>query len=112
LKKPASDDGKGHKDIYRVEGFEIVPVPEEVHGMFFGGDSYVIVYTYDKQGRQGNVVYYWQVRSRPEPMLWNALSAEKFSDKGLPSNFGQIFFPNQQINVMVIQCICSNNIRM
>lgn len=56
------DNGEGTVDIWRIENFELVPVDPELHGMFFGGDSYVLKYNYqNKRGGQGYVIYYWQV---------------------------------------------------
>lgn len=57
------DNGEGSVDIWRIENFKLVPVDPEMHGMFFGGDSYVLQYNYqNKRGGQGHVIYYWQVR--------------------------------------------------
>lgn len=51
------DNGSGKLEIYRVENFELVSVPSENYGKFFGGDSYVIKY----QTTNGKVIiYYWQ----------------------------------------------------
>ena len=55
------DDATGTKEIFRIENFELAPVAEAAHGMFFGGDSYVIKYTYVKNGREHYIVYFWQV---------------------------------------------------
>ena len=52
-----------------IEDMEMAPVPEEAHGMFFGGDSYVIKYSYQKEGRDQYIVYFWQVRPPPSPPL-------------------------------------------
>lgn len=55
------DDSTGTKEIFRIEDFKLVPVDESVYGMFFGGDSYVIKYSYtNKEGRPGYIVYFWQ----------------------------------------------------
>ena len=56
------DDGNGKIDIWRVEDFRLVPQPKELHGTFFGGDCYVILYTYLKDRRECYIVYYWLVR--------------------------------------------------
>lgn len=55
------DDGTGKTEIYRVENFELAPVDPAAHGMFFGGDSYVIKYTYTVNGREKYIIYFWQV---------------------------------------------------
>lgn len=55
------DNGSGTKEIFRIEDFNLVPLDESMYGMFFGGDSYVIKYTYTKEnGGNGYIVYFWQ----------------------------------------------------
>ncbi|XP_057374206.1 gelsolin, cytoplasmic-like [Daphnia carinata] len=54
------DDGSGQKEIYRVENFELVPVDPSAHGMFFGGDSYVIKYTSNIGAKIRYIIYFWQ----------------------------------------------------
>uniref|UniRef100_A0A9J7XCZ4 Gelsolin n=2 Tax=Cyprinus carpio TaxID=7962 RepID=A0A9J7XCZ4_CYPCA len=54
------DDGKGEKKIWRIEGSDKVPVDPSIHGQFFGGDSYIILYHYKHGGRQGQIIYIWQ----------------------------------------------------
>ncbi|KAK3866018.1 hypothetical protein Pcinc_028417, partial [Petrolisthes cinctipes] len=54
------DDGSGSIEIFRVENFELEPVAETTHGFFFGGDSYVMKYTYDVNGNQRYILYFWQ----------------------------------------------------
>ncbi|KAK7862831.1 hypothetical protein R5R35_000849 [Gryllus longicercus] len=56
------DDGSGQLEIFRVENFELVSIEPANHGFFFGGDSYVIKYTYEKNGRTGYIIYFWQGR--------------------------------------------------
>ncbi|XP_078406100.1 gelsolin-like isoform X1 [Cetorhinus maximus] len=53
------DDGSGEKMIWRIEGSDKVPVDPSTHGQFYGGDCYIIQYTYNFSGRQGNIIYYW-----------------------------------------------------
>ncbi len=55
------DDGSGTKEIFRIENLELVPLDESAYGFFFGGDSYVIKYSYEKENGTGYVIYYWQV---------------------------------------------------
>ncbi|CAG0925115.1 unnamed protein product, partial [Notodromas monacha] len=54
------DDGSGSVEIWRIENFDMVPLEAEKQGLFFGGDSYVLKYTYEKDGRQHYIVYFWQ----------------------------------------------------
>ena len=78
------DDGKGKKDIYRIEKFEMVPVTnKELHGKFFGGDSYLIRYTYQKtKGRDSYIVYFWQGKeSSQDEKAASAFNAVKLDDE-------------------------------
>ncbi|XP_035245702.1 gelsolin-like isoform X1 [Anguilla anguilla] len=54
------DDGNGKKQIWRIEGADKVPVDPSTYGQFYGGDSYIILYSYRHGGRQGHVIYMWQ----------------------------------------------------
>jgi gelsolin len=54
------DDGSGTVEIFRVENFELAPVDPATFGMFFGGDSYVVKYIYEKNGRENYIIYFWQ----------------------------------------------------
>lgn len=56
------DDGSGDVKIYRVEWTKQgednkVPVDEESYGHFYGGDCYLILYSY---GRGQHIIYTWQ----------------------------------------------------
>lgn len=55
------DDGKGKLEIWRIENFERAPVDLGMYGQFFGGDSYVILYTYLLNGKENYIIYFWQV---------------------------------------------------
>lgn len=50
------DDGSGKVEIWRVESNGRVPVEPESYGQFYGGDCYIILYTYPK----GQIIYTWQ----------------------------------------------------
>ncbi|XP_068105149.1 gelsolin isoform X2 [Hyperolius riggenbachi] len=54
------DDGSGAKQIWRIEASEKVPVSESHYGQFYGGDSYIILYSYKHGGRKGQIIYTWQ----------------------------------------------------
>ena len=47
-----------------MENSELVDVDERAYGAFFGGDSYVIKYTYTKNNKSSHIIYFWQVRTR------------------------------------------------
>ncbi|MEE6466464.1 hypothetical protein FKM82_006961 [Ascaphus truei] len=50
------DDGSGEVQIWRVESNGRIPVDPNTYGQFFGGDCYIILYTYPK----GQIIYTWQ----------------------------------------------------
>ncbi|XP_068559550.1 gelsolin-like isoform X2 [Cebidichthys violaceus] len=54
------DGGDGERQIWRIEGSEKVPVDPSVFGRFYGGDSYIILYRYHSNNRQGDIIYIWQ----------------------------------------------------
>uniref|UniRef100_A0A8C5EL21 Gelsolin n=1 Tax=Gouania willdenowi TaxID=441366 RepID=A0A8C5EL21_GOUWI len=54
------DDGSGEKQIWRIEGSDKVLVDSSTHGQFYGGDSYIILYSYQHGGRRGHIIYMWQ----------------------------------------------------
>ncbi|XP_067287931.1 advillin [Pseudorasbora parva] len=56
------DDGSGEKQVWRIENLEMVEVSPEMHGYFYGGDCYLILYTYDVNGRKSHILYMWKGR--------------------------------------------------
>ncbi|XP_028284351.1 scinderin like b [Parambassis ranga] len=54
------DDGKGKVQIWRVESGDKVPVDPSSYGQFFGGDCYLILYSYKQGGREQHIIYTWQ----------------------------------------------------
>uniref|UniRef100_A0A672IP73 Gelsolin-like n=1 Tax=Salarias fasciatus TaxID=181472 RepID=A0A672IP73_SALFA len=54
------DDGSGKTQIWRVEGSDKVPVDEDQYGQFYGGDCYLILYSYNTGGREKHIIYTWQ----------------------------------------------------
>ena len=53
------DDGTGVKEVFRVEMFDLVSIPEEDHGIFYSGDCYVILYAYHDGRTDRYIIYYW-----------------------------------------------------
>lgn len=54
------DQGNGEPTVWLVQDKNLSPVPREAYGIFFGGDSYVIKYSYkNKKGQQSYLIYYW-----------------------------------------------------
>lgn len=56
------DDGSGRIEIWRIEDFQKVPLDTAKYGQFFGGDSYVLLYTYQKGSSEEYIIYFWQGR--------------------------------------------------
>lgn len=58
------DDGSGKLQVWVIEGkvgkWDKVPVPEEKHGQFYGGDCYILLYTYQVNKRDEYIIYFWQ----------------------------------------------------
>ncbi|MBN3284555.1 GELS protein, partial [Polyodon spathula] len=54
------DDGTGKVEIWRVEGGDKVHVEPSTYGQFFGGDCYLILYSYKTGGREKHLIYTWQ----------------------------------------------------
>ncbi|XP_069769843.1 scinderin-like [Narcine bancroftii] len=50
------DDGSGKTEIWRVESNGRNPIDPATFGQFFGGDCYIILYTY----KLGQIIYTWQ----------------------------------------------------
>ena len=48
--------------VWRIEDLELVAVKPEWQGYFFGGDCYLILYTYLVNSKQHYILYMWQVR--------------------------------------------------
>jgi len=40
----------------------MVEVDPAMHGYFYGGDCYLILYTYDVNGRRSHILYMWKVK--------------------------------------------------
>ena len=53
------DDGSGKVEIWRIEDFEMAAQEQSLYGQFFGGDSYVILYTYIVNGKENYLIYFW-----------------------------------------------------
>nr|CBX24534.1 advillin protein [Paracentrotus lividus] len=76
------DDGTGKIEVYRIENFEPKKQANDLHGQFFGGDSYVIQYTYKQGGRERYILYYWLgLTSSKDEQGAAAIHATKMDDK-------------------------------
>ncbi|XP_052236637.1 advillin-like isoform X1 [Dreissena polymorpha] len=76
------DDGSGKTEIWRVEGFDLKPIRSQDIGLFYGGDCYVILYTYEVNGKENYIIYYWQgLKSTTDEKGTSALKAVELDDK-------------------------------
>ncbi|XP_054715456.1 gelsolin, cytoplasmic-like isoform X2 [Uloborus diversus] len=75
------DDGSGDVEIFRIEDFDIVPVNSSQYGIFFGGDSYIVKYTYQKNGSERYIIYFWQGKtSSQDEKATSAIMAVKMDN--------------------------------
>lgn len=51
--------------MWRIEDLELVPVDSKWLGHFYGGDCYLLLYTYLIGEKKHYLLYIWQVRSYP-----------------------------------------------
>jgi hypothetical protein len=76
------DDGSGNVQVWRIEDFEMAPVDPKMYGQFFGGDSYVILYTYVVNRKENYIIYFWQGQeSSQDERSAAALHAVQLDDK-------------------------------
>lgn len=54
------DDGKGELEVWRIEDREMAVWPKEKYGHFYGGDSYILLYTYLRNSKECRIIYFWQ----------------------------------------------------
>uniref|UniRef100_A0A670IUY4 Villin like n=1 Tax=Podarcis muralis TaxID=64176 RepID=A0A670IUY4_PODMU len=54
-----ADDASGTVEVWRIEDLEMAPVAPRTYGQFYGGDCYLILYTYTKLGRPHYIIYMW-----------------------------------------------------
>ncbi|XP_070188427.1 advillin-like isoform X2 [Littorina saxatilis] len=76
------DDGSGKVEVWCVDSFDIKPLDKSRYGEFFGGDCYVILYTYEVHGREQFIIYYWLgSKSTADEKGTAALKAVEMDDK-------------------------------
>ncbi|XP_045148173.1 advillin isoform X2 [Echinops telfairi] len=63
------DDGNGEVEVWRIENLELVPVEPQWYGFFYGGDCYLILYTYKVNGKPNYILYIWQGRHASQDEL-------------------------------------------
>ncbi|KAK7118322.1 hypothetical protein R3I94_021977 [Phoxinus phoxinus] len=56
------DDASGHVQIWRIESLELKEVDRSTYGQFYGGDCYLVLYTYNRANKPQYILYMWQGR--------------------------------------------------
>uniref|UniRef100_H3D5C6 Villin like n=1 Tax=Tetraodon nigroviridis TaxID=99883 RepID=H3D5C6_TETNG len=56
------DDASGDVKVWRIENLELADVKPNMYGQFYGGDCYLVLYTYLKAGQQHHILYMWEGR--------------------------------------------------
>jgi len=56
------DDGKGKTEVWRIEDMDKKPVDPKDFGHFYAGDSYIVLYSYQINGKDAWIIYFWQGR--------------------------------------------------
>eukprot|EP01133_Synstelium_polycarpum_P001211 gene1211-1400_t len=68
LLKPAEDNERiftnasavgSRVKVWKIEDYEKIDHPETLTGQFFGGDSYIVLYTYMLNNKEAHVIYYY-----------------------------------------------------
>ncbi|KAM9163544.1 villin-like protein [Pangshura tecta] len=57
-----ADDASGKVEVWRIEDLHMQPVNPRTYGQFYGGDCYLVLYTYLTSGRTNYIIYMWQGR--------------------------------------------------
>ena len=103
--KDMVDDGSGKTEVWRIESFDKAPVDPKafgqsrdsnhahavpmhrpcarlsVAGQFFGGDSYIVRYTYIVNKKECYIIYFWQgSQSSQDEKGTSALLAKQMDD--------------------------------
>ncbi|KAK3515554.1 hypothetical protein QTP70_024384 [Hemibagrus guttatus] len=53
------DDASGEIKIWRIEHLELQEVPPSTYGQFYGGDCYLVLYTYTRANKPQYLLYMW-----------------------------------------------------
>lgn len=56
------DDASGDVKIWRIEDLELVEVDPSTYGQLYGGDCYLMLYTYMRSNQPQYILYMWQGR--------------------------------------------------
>ncbi|XP_029285380.1 scinderin like a [Cottoperca gobio] len=75
------DDGSGEVQIWRVEKGDKKPVEPSNYGQFFGGDCYLVLYSYKDGSEEKHILYIWQgLKCSRDELGASAILATKLTD--------------------------------
>uniref|UniRef100_A0A8B9R7H4 Advillin n=1 Tax=Astyanax mexicanus TaxID=7994 RepID=A0A8B9R7H4_ASTMX len=57
------------QQIWRIENLELAEVDPKTYGYFYGGDCYIILYTYEVNRKKSYILYIWQGRHATQDEL-------------------------------------------
>uniref|UniRef100_A0A8C7M7G8 Macrophage-capping protein n=1 Tax=Oncorhynchus kisutch TaxID=8019 RepID=A0A8C7M7G8_ONCKI len=80
------DDGSGKVQVWRVEDGAQVPVDPSSYGQFYGGDCYLVLYSYCLGGREQHIIYTWLVQG--QKCTQDELAASAFLTVKLDDSMG------------------------
>ncbi|KAF3689723.1 Advillin p92 [Channa argus] len=63
------DNGTGQVEVWRIENLELVPVDPQWYSYFYGGDCYLILYSYLVNNKKCYLLYIWQGRHATQDEL-------------------------------------------
>ncbi|XP_032365171.1 advillin-like [Etheostoma spectabile] len=78
------DNGSGQVEVWRIENLELVPVDPQWYGYFYGGDCYLILYTYLVNNKKCYLLYIWQGRHATQ----DEVAASAFQAVNLDQKYG------------------------
>jgi len=84
----------GQVTVWRIENFDKVELDKSMYGQFFAGDSYIVLFKYQVNGKDHGILYFWQGR--------NSSQDEKGSSALLTKNLSDTLpFPTSQVRVVM-----------
>uniref|UniRef100_A0A668AV02 Advillin n=1 Tax=Myripristis murdjan TaxID=586833 RepID=A0A668AV02_9TELE len=78
------DNGTGQVEVWRIEDLELVPVEPQWYGYFYGGDCYLVLYSYQAHNKNSYLLYIWQGRHASQ----DELAASAFQAVNLDQKYG------------------------
>ncbi|XP_034022731.1 advillin [Thalassophryne amazonica] len=78
------DDGTGQAEVWRIEDLELAPVDPQWYGYFYGGDCYLVLYTYIVNNKKYYLLYIWQGRHASQ----DEVAASAFQAVALDQRYG------------------------